>query len=112
MAERAIYNGELVYLNLPHQLHVHDSNTMIQWPQANSLHVPHAHYAYNSISLLSLAYACMIRMIKSRRVRWAGQVAHMGEKRNAYRILVGSQKERDHYEDLSVKIILKWFLER
>jgi hypothetical protein len=28
------------------------------------------------------------RMIKSRRMRWAGYVAKMGEKRNAYRILV------------------------
>jgi hypothetical protein len=27
-------------------------------------------------------------MIKSRRIRWAGHVARMGEKRNAYRILV------------------------
>jgi hypothetical protein len=31
----------------------------------------------------------------SRRMRWAGHVAGMGEKRNAYRILE-SQKERDH----------------
>jgi hypothetical protein len=28
-------------------------------------------------------------MIKSRRMRWAGHVARMGEKRNAYRILLG-----------------------
>jgi hypothetical protein len=28
-------------------------------------------------------------MIKSRRMLWAGHVARMGEKRNAYRILVG-----------------------
>jgi hypothetical protein len=28
-------------------------------------------------------------MIKPRRMRWAGHVALMGEKRNAYRILVG-----------------------
>jgi hypothetical protein len=28
-------------------------------------------------------------MIKSRRIRWAGHVARMVEKRNAYRILVG-----------------------
>jgi hypothetical protein len=28
-------------------------------------------------------------MIKARRMRWAGHVARMGEKRNAYRILVG-----------------------
>jgi hypothetical protein len=27
-------------------------------------------------------------MIKSRRMRWVGHVAQMGEKRNAYRILV------------------------
>jgi hypothetical protein len=30
-----------------------------------------------------------IRIIKSRRMRWAGHVARMGEKRNAYRLLVG-----------------------
>jgi hypothetical protein len=28
-------------------------------------------------------------MIKSRRMRWVGQVARMGEKRNAHRLLVG-----------------------
>jgi hypothetical protein len=28
-------------------------------------------------------------MIKSKRMRWAGHVAHTGEKRNAYRVLVG-----------------------
>jgi hypothetical protein len=31
----------------------------------------------------------MVLIIKSRRVRWAGHVARMGEKRNAYRLLVG-----------------------
>jgi hypothetical protein len=28
-------------------------------------------------------------MFKSRRMRWAGHIALIGEKRNAYRILVG-----------------------
>jgi hypothetical protein len=28
-------------------------------------------------------------MINSRRMRWAGHIARIGEKRNAYRILVG-----------------------
>jgi hypothetical protein len=32
------------------------------------------------------------------RMKWAGHVARMGEKRNAYRILVESQKERDHWK--------------
>jgi hypothetical protein len=31
----------------------------------------------------------IIRIIKSWRMRWAGHVARMGEKRNAYRLLVG-----------------------
>jgi hypothetical protein len=35
----------------------------------------------------------IIRIIKSRRMRWAGHVARMGEKRNPYRILVGKLEE-------------------
>jgi hypothetical protein len=31
----------------------------------------------------------IIRIIKSMRVRWAGHVARIGAKRNAYRVLVG-----------------------
>jgi hypothetical protein len=39
----------------------------------------------------------IIRMIKSRRMRWAGNVARMGAKRNAYRILVGKlEGKRPH----------------
>jgi hypothetical protein len=34
----------------------------------------------------------IIRIIKSRRMRWAGHVARMGEKRNAYRLLVGKRE--------------------
>jgi hypothetical protein len=32
----------------------------------------------------------IIRIIKSKRMRWASHVARMGEKRNAYRLLVGN----------------------
>jgi hypothetical protein len=38
----------------------------------------------------------IIRMIKSRRMRWAGHIARMWEKMNAYRVLVERQKEIDH----------------
>jgi hypothetical protein len=38
----------------------------------------------------------IFRIIKSQRMRWAGHVARMGEKRNAYRLLVESQRERAH----------------
>jgi hypothetical protein len=33
-------------------------------------------------------------MIKSRRRRWAGHVVRIGEKRNAYKILVGKPEEK------------------
>jgi hypothetical protein len=44
------------------------------------LHREELHNLYSSPSI--------IRMIRSRRMRWEGYVARMGEKRNAYRILV------------------------
>jgi hypothetical protein len=50
------------------------------------LHNEELHNLYSSPNI--------IRMIKSRRMRWAGQVARMGEKRNAYRILVGKPEGR------------------
>jgi hypothetical protein len=34
----------------------------------------------------------IIRMIKSRRMRWAGHVARMMEKQNAYRVFVGKKE--------------------
>jgi hypothetical protein len=53
-------------------------------------------------------------MIKSTRVIWAGNVARIGKKRKAYRLLVGNQKVRDYWKDHEVggRIILKWILER
>jgi hypothetical protein len=44
----------------------------------------------------------IIREIKSRRMRWAGHMARIGEGRNVYRILVGKQKEKDHLKDQGV----------
>jgi hypothetical protein len=44
-------------------------------------HDEELHNLYSSPSI--------IRVIKSRMMRWAGHVARMGEKRNAYRISVG-----------------------
>jgi len=50
----------------------------------------------------------IVRVIKSRRMRWVGHVAHMGEERGVYRW--GNRRERDHWEDLGVDgwIILGW----
>jgi hypothetical protein len=35
-----------------------------------------------------------VRMIKSRRMRWAGHVVRMGEERRAYRVLVGKPERK------------------
>jgi hypothetical protein len=51
----------------------------------------------------------IIRVIKSRRMRWAGHVARMGDKRRTYMVLVGKLRERDQLENLGVNgsMILK-----
>jgi hypothetical protein len=50
------------------------------------LHNKELHALYSSPSI--------IRVIKSRRLRWAGHVARMGERRGAYRALVGKPEGR------------------
>jgi hypothetical protein len=50
------------------------------------LHKEELHNLYSSPSI--------IRIIKSRRKRWAGHVERMGEKRNVYRLLVGKPEGR------------------
>jgi len=40
------------------------------------------------------------QMIKSRRIRWAGHVTYIGERKGAYRDLVGRLRGKDHLEDL------------
>ena len=36
----------------------------------------------------------IVRVIKSRRMRWSGHVARMGEERVVYRVLVGKPEEK------------------
>jgi len=45
-------------------------------------------------------------------MRWAGNVACIGEMTNAYSILIGNLKGKDHLEDLGVdrKLILEFIL--
>ena len=52
----------------------------------------------------------IVRVIKSRRMRWAGHVARMGEERRCIESWWGSGRSRDHWGDLGVDgwIILGW----
>jgi hypothetical protein len=38
----------------------------------------------------------IIKQIKSRRIRWVGHVASMGEETEVWKVLVGKPKDRDH----------------
>jgi hypothetical protein len=56
----------------------------------------------------------IIRMIKSRRMRWEEHVARIGEKGMHIGYWLESQKERNHKEDQDVGgwTMLKWILDR
>jgi hypothetical protein len=56
----------------------------------------------------------IVRVIRSKRMRWAGHVARTGERRGAYRILGGRSEGRKHLGDPGVdgRIILKWILKQ
>ena len=56
----------------------------------------------------------IVRVIKSRRMRWAGHVARMGEERGRIGSWWGSWREIDHWGDLGVDgwIILGWISRR
>ena len=56
----------------------------------------------------------IVRVIKSRRMKWAGDVARMGEERGVYRVLVGKPEGKNHWGDLDVDgwIILGWISRR
>jgi hypothetical protein len=69
------------------------------------LHNEELHRLYSSPSI--------IRVIKSRRMRWAVYIARMGKKLNAYRILLGKPEEKRplgglrHKSEDNIKIYLR-----
>jgi hypothetical protein len=69
------------------------------------LHNDELHSLYSSLNI--------VRVIKSRRMRWAGHVAQMGEGRGVYRVFVGRpeckrslRRSRRRWED-NIKLDLK-----
>ena len=56
----------------------------------------------------------IIRVFKSRSMKWTGHVARMGERRSSYRVLVAKLRERVRLGDPGVdeSIILKWIFRK
>jgi hypothetical protein len=70
------------------------------------LHNDELHNLYSSPNI--------VRVIKSRRMRWAGHVACMGEGRGVYKVLVGRPEGKRPLEDLGIggRLTLRWTLGR
>ena len=56
----------------------------------------------------------IVRVIKSRRIRWAGLVARMEEGRVVHKVLVGKPEGNYHWRDQDVdgRIISRWILRK
>jgi hypothetical protein len=56
----------------------------------------------------------IIREIKSRTMKWAEHVACMGERKVAYKVLLGKPEERNHLKDPGIdgRMILKLIFEK
>ena len=56
----------------------------------------------------------IVRVIKSRRMRWAVHVARMGRRRELYRVVVGNLRERDHWGEPGAdgRIMLRWIFRK
>ena len=74
-----------------------------EWRKVHKEEFNDLHFSFN-----------IVRVIKSRRMRWAGHVARMGERRGAYRVLVGKPEEENHLGDPGeyVRTTLKWIFEK
>jgi hypothetical protein len=75
----------------------------VEW---RKLHNDELHNLYSSPDI--------IKLIKSRRIRWAGNVARMAEERKLYKVLVGKPKGKNHSEDQGVdgRMGSEWILVR
>jgi 3-oxoacyl-ACP reductase-like protein len=62
---------------------VEDSIVTGEW---RKLHNEELHDLYSSPNI--------VRVIKSRRMRWAGNIARLGEKRDVYMVLVGKSERK------------------
>jgi len=69
---------------------------------------------YNEEPIDLYSSSNIVRVITSRRMRWAGHVALMGEERGCIGSCLGNRREGDHWGDLGVDgwIILGWISSR
>jgi hypothetical protein len=74
-----------------------------QW---RKLHHEELNYLYSS--------PVIVRVVKSRRIRLAGHVTRIGEKRSVYRVLMGKSEGKNSLGSPGIdsRIILKWLFRK
>ena len=69
-----------------------------------------------SITLINILYSSpnIVQVIKLRRMRWAGHVAHIGEKRGVCRVLVWKPEGKRPFGRPSIdgRILLRWIFRK
>ena len=93
------------------------STAGINSKEKEKTHVPAGNRVRTSLLLGCLTlYSSpnIVRVIKLRRIRWAGHVARMGEERGCIGSWWGNRREGEHWGDLGVDgwIILGWLYRR
>jgi len=79
--------------------------------QKHILHFPPPSSFSSTITDVFCEVGTKFRVIKSRRIRWAGHVARMGEKRGVHSVLVGKPEGKETPSGdpgLDGRIILRW----
>jgi hypothetical protein len=66
----------------------------VKYEEAREDCIMRSFITYTLLPIESKCICYIIRIIKSTRMRWAGHVVRMGEKRNACRVLVGKPERR------------------
>ena len=115
--DATLYGCETWSLTLreEHRLRVFENRVLrrIFWPKRDGvteewrkLHNEELNDLYSSPKIM--------RVIKSRRMRWAWHVARVEEGRGVHEVLVGKPEERDHWGDRNVdeRIILRWIFRK
>ena len=71
-------------------------------------------YIYNEELSDLYSLPNIVRVVKSRRMRWVGHVARMGQGRGVYKVLGGKPEGKNHWRDPGTdgRIILGWIFRK
>jgi len=82
------------YYIIPYHKHKYSTACKTQTPVQKGFYIIYIFELHNEELNDLYSSPNIVRVVKSRRMRWVGHVARMGERRGIYRVLVGKPKEK------------------